>query len=78
MDKSLKVEERKELLEIQEKIAGCYVATINYAICHNYLYKRWKQIKNFMIYKEQGNVKIHQLQVMHVYKADYNFLVSIV
>ena len=42
MDKSLKVEERKELSEIQEKIAGCYVAAINYVICYNYLYKRWK------------------------------------
>ena len=59
IDKSLEATERKELKEIQERIAGCYVATINYAICHNYSYKRWKQILNFMIYKEKGNVKIH-------------------
>ena len=59
IDKSLKVEERKELEEIQKKIAGCYVAIINYEICHNYSNKRWKQILNFMIYKEQGNAKIH-------------------
>ena len=59
IDKSLEYDERKELKEIQEKIAGCYFAMINYAIQHNYLYKRWKQILNFMIYKEQGNVKIH-------------------
>ena len=74
IDKSLGYEERKELKEIQEKITGCYIAILNYSIQHNYSYKRWKQILNFMIYKEQGNVKIHQLQVMHIYEADYNFL----
>ena len=43
IDKSLKVEERKELKKSQEKIAGCYVTIINYVICHNnnYSYKRW-------------------------------------
>ena len=78
INKSLKVEERKEFKEIQEKIADCYVAIINYAICHNYSYKRWKQILNFMIYKEQGNMKIHQLPVIHIYEADYNVLVGVV
>ena len=51
---------------------------INYAIRHNYLYKRWKQILNFMIYKEQCNVKIHWLQVIHIYEADYDFLIGVV
>ena len=59
IDNSLESDDRKELKEIQERIAGCYVAILNYAIRHNYSYKRWKQILNFMIYKEQGNVKIH-------------------
>ena len=59
IDKSLEATTKKELKEIQERIAGCYVAMINYAIRHKYSYKRWKQILNFMIYKEQGNVKIH-------------------
>ena len=31
-----------------------------------------------MIYKEQGNVEIHQLQVIHIYEADYNFLIGVV
>ena len=64
--------------EIQEKIVGCYVAILNYAIRHNYSYKRWKQILNFMIYKEQGNVKTHQLQAIHIYETDYNFLIGVV
>ena len=59
INKSLEAKERKELKDIQERIAGCYVAMISYEIYHNYSYKRWKQILNFMIYKEQGNVKVH-------------------
>ena len=51
---------------------------MQYLIRHNYLYERWKQILNYMIYKEQGNVKIHRLKVIHIYKADYNFLVGVV
>ena len=59
IDKLLKETKRKELKEIQVGIAGCYVAMTNYVIRHNYSYKRWKQILNFMIYKEKGNVKIY-------------------
>ena len=75
IDKSLKATERKELKEIQERIAGCYVATTNYAIRHNYSYKKWKKILNFMKYKEKGNVKIHRLRVIHIYEVDYNFFI---
>ena len=78
IDKSLEYDERKKLKEIEERIVGCYVAIINYVIRHNYSYKIWKQILNFIVYKEQGNVKIHQLRVIHIYEADYNFLIGIV
>ena len=37
-----------------------------------------EQILNFMIYKEQGYVKINRLQVIHIYEADYNFLIGAV
>ena len=31
-----------------------------------------------MIYEEQGNVKINRLRVIHIYEADYNFLIGAV
>ena len=31
-----------------------------------------------MIYKEQGNVQVHRLRVIHIYEANYNFLVGVV
>ena len=46
IDKSREYEERKELKEIQERIAGCYVVIHNYAIQHNYSYKRREQTLN--------------------------------
>ena len=42
INNSLESDDCKELKEIQEKIAGYYVAILNYAIRHNYSYKRWK------------------------------------
>ena len=31
-----------------------------------------------MIYKEQGNVKIHQLRVFHIYEAGYNLFIGVI
>ena len=56
---SLESDNHKGLKELQERIAGYYEAILNYAIRHNYSYKKWKQILTFMIYKEHGNVKVH-------------------
>lgn len=37
---------------------------------YQYVLERWKQVTNMMIYKERGNVKIHRLRIIHLYKAD--------
>lgn len=70
IDRSLDEEERKRLKQIQEDLMSCYIGIINYAIKHRYSLERWKTIMNNMIYKEPGNMKIHQLRVIHIYKAD--------
>ena len=49
---------------------SCYIGIINYAIKHHYSLEYWKIIMNNTIYKEPSNVKIHQLCVIHIYKAD--------
>ena len=60
---------RKDLIRAQ-------VSMINYALQHSYSYKRWKQVVNVMIEKEPGNSKVHRLRVIHIYEADYNFLLQ--
>jgi hypothetical protein len=74
VDKSLKEDERAQLREFQDDIIDCYISLINYAIKHKYSLQRWKTIVNMMIYKKEGNVKIHRLRVIHLYEADLGFL----
>jgi hypothetical protein len=74
IDKTLEEGERTKYRSFQEEIAECYITMINYSIKHKYSLKRWKTIVNMMIYKEEGNVKIHRLRVIHLYEADLGFL----
>jgi hypothetical protein len=74
IDKSLTKLERKTLQTIQDDLICCYIGLINYSIKNRYSLDRWKKIVNMMIYKEEGNVKIHQLRVIHLYEADLGFI----
>jgi hypothetical protein len=73
----MKEDERDEYKDLQKSIRQCHIHMINYCIKHRYSLTRWKTIVNMMIYKEPGNVKIHQLQVIHLYKADLSLLLGI-
>jgi hypothetical protein len=74
--KSLKTCERERLHEIQDDTIECYIGLINYTIKQRYSFERWKKIVNMMIYKEERNVKIHRLKVIHLYEADLGFLLG--
>ena len=74
IDPTLGEDVRKTYTDIQTDISDCYITLINYAIKHRYSYERWKTIVNMMIYKEEGNIKIHRLRVIHLYEADLGFL----
>jgi hypothetical protein len=74
IDKSLMKSKRETLQKIQDDLISCYVGLMNYSIKNQYSLDRWKKIVNMMIYKEEGNVKIHQLRVIHLYEADLGFL----
>ena len=74
IDRSLDDVKRTKYQSYQDDIIECYTSLINYAIKHKYSLTRWKTIVNMMIYKEQGNVKIHRLRVIHLYEADLGFL----
>jgi hypothetical protein len=74
IDRSLAEVEQTKYRAYQDKMIDCYVSLINYAIKHKYSFKSWKTIVNMMIYKEQSNVKIHRLRVIHLYEADLGFL----
>ena len=69
IDRSLEKDKITDLKSIQTDIIKCYVGLINYCVRHCYCLKRWKTIVNMMIYKVPGNVEIHRLRVIHLYKA---------
>ena len=66
-----------KLMEKQRMaLIGAHVSMINYAIKQSYSYARWKNVVNVMIKKEPGNSKVHRLRVIHIYEADYNFILQ--
>lgn len=73
---NLKTDEGKAVEVKRMELISAYVAMINYSLKHSYSYKRWQNVVNVMIKKETGNSKVHRLCVIHIYEADYNFLLQ--
>ena len=54
------VKDNQEILnDKQQQILQLRIDLINYAIKWNYTSSRWCNIVTLMIFKEQGNIKIH-------------------
>ena len=64
--------EKKRLQLIQWQIA-----LINIAISNNYSYLQWKLVVNVMILKSTGDIWIHRLRVIHLYKHEYTLLLAL-
>jgi hypothetical protein len=76
-NKPLDSQEGLQLATIQALLLKSRVALINYALRTGYVYDRWKDVVKVMILKEPNNHKIHQLRVIHLYKADYNLILGV-
>ena len=50
---------------------------IDYALRDGYSFNWWQKVVNVMLEKEPRNPKIHPLQVIHLYGADYNLILGI-
>lgn len=68
--------EGKSIEKQRKALIAAHVSMINYAIKHSYSYARWKNVVNVMIEKEPGNSQVHRLRVIHIYEADYNFILQ--
>ena len=49
---------------------------MNLAIWHCYTYKRWKTVHNNFLEKIMGKPLLEKLQVIHIYKADWNYILK--
>ena len=75
-DGDLNTDEGKAIESQRKELIRAHVAMINYALQQAYSFDRWKSVVNVMIEKEHGNSKVHRLRVIHLYEADYNFLLQ--
>ena len=67
----------ERLTNEQKEIRQAIIAIMNYCIQTGYVLERWKTIVNTMIFKDNGNYKIHRLRVIHIYEADFNLLLAV-
>jgi hypothetical protein len=70
-------DEREQFASKQFDITKLIISVMNYCIESGYVLDRWKTVINTMILKDVGNVKIHQLRVIHIYEADFNLLLAV-
>eukprot|EP00957_Ditylum_brightwellii_P191784 14599970-Ditylum_brightwellii.AAC.1 len=70
-------DEGKDFHAKQQALVQTHVDMLNYAIHHRYSYKQWQNIVNIILPKEKGNDKIHRVQIIQIYEADYSALISV-
>ena len=67
----------KTLQQSRQQILDGHLALLNYTIRFSHPYQPWTHIVNTMLEKDPGSPKLHQLQVIHLYKADYNLILGV-
>jgi hypothetical protein len=69
------IEGMKTLPQFTKMFTSIYM--INFALKQGKSFARWQKVVNIMLEKEPGNPKIHRLQVIHLYEADYNLILAL-
>jgi exonuclease III len=70
-------EQKCDYDRMQQAILRVHLLILNYALERGYSLNRWKTVANTILFKEQGNVKIHRTRVIHIYEADYNLVLGL-
>jgi exonuclease III len=69
--------ERTKWDTMQQDLRSIHLTLMNYALQRGYSFIRWQQVVNAMLFKEEGNIKIHRTRVIHLYEADYNLAIGL-
>ena len=57
---------------MQVELLDVHLRLHNYTLQRRYSYSTsWHQVAITIIFKERGNISIHQTRVIHLYEADY-------
>ena len=47
------------------------------AVTYGFYLKRWESVVEIMMYKIQGCIELEQLQIIHLFEADFNLIIGI-
>ncbi len=72
-----KSDEEESTKELADNILQLHLDMINLTIQWGYAPQRWRNVVLFVLEKESGKPKIHRLQNIHLYEADYNFVLKL-
>jgi hypothetical protein len=68
----------ENLLAVADRIIDSQVALLNIAASHGSPFERWKHIVSVMIEKKAGNYQLNKLRTIHLFEADYNWLLGLI
>ena len=75
---SLGLEQEPPIKPLADAIIGLQPQLRNVALMYRQFYDRWKQIVSVMIKKKPGLFLLEKLQTIHLFEADYNWLLGLV
>jgi hypothetical protein len=67
-----------DLTAAANRIIDVHVALLNIAAQHGSPMERWKRIVSVMIEKKAGNYQLNKLRTIHLFEADYNWLLGMI
>jgi hypothetical protein len=70
--------DKPTLRDKAETILQLLVSLLNLPITKGFALDRWKTVINVMIYKKPGVYLIDRLRVIHLFEADYNFVIGLI
>jgi len=59
-------EKDPSLEEMRKDLLHAQLMLMNYAIKYSYVYRRWLNVVNMMILKDEGDTRVHRLRILHL------------
>ena len=69
--------EKMELDQQQEELCDLWISFLNIVLKTGKPLDRWKTVHSICLFKDQNNRSINRIRNIHIYEADYNFLLKL-
>jgi hypothetical protein len=75
---SLGLEQEPSIKPLADAIIELQLQLSNVALTYGHVYDRWKNIVSVMIEKKPGLFLLEKLRTIHLFEADYNWLLGLI